>query len=83
MPIPALADAAQLSGCEFERIRRTGAVASTDSRNRELLPDAGPERRCSQSRSVARDMERAAIAAKGTRLRVAYGTLLCVAALQA
>jgi nucleoside phosphorylase len=38
----------------------------------------GPERRFSQSRAVALDMESATIAANGFRFRVPYGTLLCV-----
>src|SRR5213079_3190543 len=37
-----------------------------------------PERRFSQSRAIALDMESATIAANGFRLRVPYGTLLCV-----
>jgi AMP nucleosidase len=57
---------------------RTGTVASTDNRNWELLPDNGPQRRFSQSRAVALDMESATIAANGFRFRVPYGTLLCV-----
>src|SRR5262249_41058707 len=35
-------------------------------------------RRFSQSRAIAIDMESATIAANGFRLRVPYGTLLCV-----
>jgi AMP nucleosidase len=57
---------------------RTGTVASTDNRNWELLPDNTPQRRFSQSRAVALDMESATIAANGFRFRVPYGTLLCV-----
>ena len=57
---------------------RTGTVASTDNRNWELLPHPGPERRFSQSRAIALDMESATIAANGFRFRVPYGTLLCV-----
>jgi AMP nucleosidase len=37
-----------------------------------------PQRRFSQSRAVALDMESATIAANGFRFRVPYGTLLCV-----
>ena len=44
---------------------RTGTVASTDNRNWELLPDNQPQRRFSQSRAVALDMESATIAANG------------------
>jgi AMP nucleosidase len=89
VPIPALAeiqvalqqavaDVTRLSGRELKSILRTGTVASTDNRNWELLPHPGPERRFSQSRAVALDMESATIAANGFRFRVPYGTLLCV-----
>jgi AMP nucleosidase len=89
VPIPALAeiqlaleqavaDITQLKGFELKKILRTGTVASTDNRNWELLPHPGPERRFSQSRAVALDMESATIAANGFRFRVPYGTLLCV-----
>jgi AMP nucleosidase len=74
----AVADVTQLKGYELKRILRTGTVASTDNRNWELLPHPGPERRFSQSRAIALDMESAAIAANGFRFRVPYGTLLCV-----
>ncbi|MBI3368840.1 MAG: AMP nucleosidase [Burkholderiales bacterium] len=74
----AVADVTQLEGFELKRILRTGTVASTDNRNWELLPHPGPERRFSQSRAVALDMESATIAANGFRFRVPYGTLLCV-----
>ena len=89
VPIPALAeiqvaleraveDVTKLSGYELKRVLRTGTVATTDNRNWELLPHPGPERRFSQSRAVALDMESATIAANGFRFRVPYGTLLCV-----
>ena len=89
VPIPALAEiqvalegaVAEVTGLaphELKRIMRTGTVASTDNRNWELLPHPGPERRFSQSRAVALDMESATIAANGFRFRVPYGTLLCV-----
>ena len=74
----AVADVTQLSGYELKKIMRTGTVASTDNRNWELLPQRTPERRFSQSRAVALDMESATIAANGFRFRVPYGTLLCV-----
>jgi AMP nucleosidase len=74
----ALADVTQLEGYELKRIMRTGTVASTDNRNWELLPQRTPQRRFSQSRAVALDMESATIAANGFRFRVPYGTLLCV-----
>lgn len=89
VPIPALAEVqlaleaavaevTQLTGFELKRIMRTGTVASTDNRNWELLPQRTPERRFSQSRAIALDMESATIAANGFRFRVPYGTLLCV-----
>jgi len=93
VPIPALAEVqvalesavaeiTQLKGYELKRIMRTGTVASTDNRNWELLPTQNavstPERRFSQSRAIALDMESATIAANGFRFRVPYGTLLCV-----
>ncbi len=89
VPIPALAeiqlaleaavsDITRIHGPELKRIMRTGTVASTDNRNWELLPDNRPQRRFSQSRAVALDMESATIAANGFRFRVPYGTLLCV-----
>ena len=89
VPIPALAEiqkaleqavgnVTQLSGPDLKRIMRTGTVASTDNRNWELLPGNQPQRRFSQSRAIALDMESATIAANGFRFRVPYGTLLCV-----
>ena len=89
VPIPALAeiqlaleqaveDITQMRGADLKRIMRTGTVASTDNRNWELLPANQPQRRFSQSRAVALDMESATIAANGFRFRVPYGTLLCV-----
>lgn len=93
VPIPALAEiqvalegaVAEVTGLaphELKRIMRTGTVASTDNRNWELLPTRNmpstPQRRFSQSRAVALDMESATIAANGFRFRVPYGTLLCV-----
>ncbi len=93
VPIPALAEiqvalesavaqVTRLEGYELKRIMRTGTVASTDNRNWELLPSRNaertPERRFSQSRAIALDMESATIAANGFRFRVPYGTLLCV-----
>ena len=89
VPIPALseiqlaleravAEVTGLGGPELKTIMRTGTVASTDNRNWELLPNNTPQRRFSQSRAVALDMESATIAANGFRFRVPYGTLLCV-----
>ena len=78
----AVADITQLQGLNLKRVMRTGTVASTDNRNWELLPSRNvvstPERRFSQSRAIALDMESATIAANGFRFRVPYGTLLCV-----
>ncbi len=93
VPIPALAEVqvalesavaeiTKLQGYELKRVMRTGTVASTDNRNWELLPShhaaSTPQRRFSQSRAIALDMESATIAANGFRFRVPYGTLLCV-----
>jgi AMP nucleosidase len=93
VPIPALAEVqlaleaavADVTGLpphELKTVMRTGTVASTDNRNWELLPTRNasttPQRRLSQSRAVALDMESATIAANGFRFRVPYGTLLCV-----
>ena len=89
VPIPALAeiqkaleqaveDVTHLEGPALKSIMRTGTVASTDNRNWELLPGNQPQRRFSQSRAIALDMESATIAANGFRFRVPYGTLLCV-----
>jgi AMP nucleosidase len=74
----AVADVTQLTGVALKRVMRTGTVASTDNRNWELMPQQTPMRRFSQSRAIALDMESATIAANGFRLRVPYGTLLCV-----
>ncbi|MFT5893530.1 MAG: AMP nucleosidase [bacterium] len=89
VPIPALAEVQQalesavaevtgLVGYELKRIMRTGTVASVDNRNWELQDQREPVRRLSQSRAIALDMESATVAANGFRLRVPYGTLLCV-----
>jgi len=89
VPIPALSEiqlaleqaVADVTGCQgpdLKSIMRTGTVASTDNRNWELLPANQPQRRFSQSRAIALDMESATIAANGFRFRVPYGTLLCV-----
>ena len=89
VPIPALseiqlaleqavAEVTRIDGADLKKIMRTGTVASTDNRNWELLPGNQPQRRFSQSRAVALDMESATIAANGFRFRVPYGTLLCV-----
>src|SRR5207245_7453263 len=74
----AVAEVTDTQGTDLKKIMRTGTVASTDNRNWELLPGNQPQRRFSQSRAVALDMESATIAANGFRFRVPYGTLLCV-----
>ncbi|HNL42266.1 MAG TPA: AMP nucleosidase, partial [Ottowia sp.] len=74
----AVADVTRLQGIELKRVLRTGTVATTDNRNWELLGAGSPQRRFSQSRAIALDMESATIAANGFRFRVPYGTLLCV-----
>jgi AMP nucleosidase len=89
VPIPALAEVqvalesavaevTRFTGYDLKRVMRTGTVATTDNRNWELMPQRTPERRFSQSRAIALDMESATIAANGFRFRVPYGTLLCV-----
>lgn len=74
----AVAEVTGLSGYELKNIMRTGTVATIDNRNWELRDQKGPVKRLSQSRAIALDMESATIAANGFRLRVPYGTLLCV-----
>ena len=89
IPIPALAEVqvaleqavAQVtgdSGYELKKVMRTGTVATTDDRNWELKASIQQNRRLSQSRAIAMDMESGTIAANGFRFRVPYGTLLCV-----
>jgi AMP nucleosidase len=88
MPIPALAEvqvalqdaAALVTGEPEEALKqrlRTGTVVSTDDRNWELRYTQ-ESRRFNLSRAIALDMESGTIAANGYRLRVPYGTLLCV-----
>ena len=88
IPIPALAEvqvalqaAAQEvtgeRGAALKERLRTGTVMTNDDRNWELRWT--PERkRINLSRAIAVDMESGTIAAQGYRLRVPYGTLLCV-----
>jgi len=88
IPIPALAEiqlalqaaAAEVTGEQGEALKsrlRTGTVVTNDDRNWELRWT--PERkRINLSRAIAVDMESGTIAAQGYRLRVPYGTLLCV-----
>jgi AMP nucleosidase len=87
-PIPALAEvqvalqeaAAQVTGDRGEALKRrlrTGTVVTYDDRNWELRWSQ-ERRRINLARAVAVDMESGTIAAQGYRLRVPYGTLLCV-----
>ena len=87
-PIPALAEvqvalqeaAAQVTGERGEALKRrlrTGTVVTNDDRNWELRWSQ-ERRRINLSRAIAVDMESGTIAAQGYRLRVPYGTLLCV-----
>ncbi len=89
IPVPALAEiqltledaVAQVTGNEgydLKKIMRTGTVATTDDRNWELDSVIVQNKRLSQSRAIALDMESGTIAANGFRFRVPYGTLLCV-----
>lgn len=89
IPIPALAEVQQalesavasvtgLEGTDLKRVMRTGTVATTDDRNWELRTSSAWAHRLSLSRAIAMDMESGTIAANGFRLRVPYGTLLCV-----
>ncbi|MGB9090335.1 MAG: AMP nucleosidase, partial [Pseudomonas farsensis] len=88
IPIPALAEvqmalqeaAAQVTGERGEQLKkrlRTGTVLTYDDRNWELRW-AQERPLINLSRAVAVDMESGTIAAQGYRLRVPYGTLLCV-----
>lgn len=88
VPIPALAEvqvalqdaAAQVTGARGDALKRrlrTGTVVSYDDRNWELRWSQ-ERRRINLSRAIAVDMESGTLAAQGYRLRVPYGTLLCV-----
>jgi AMP nucleosidase len=88
VPIPALAEiqvalqqaAAAITGQHGDALKqrlRTGTVVTNDDRNWELR-FAQERRRINLSRAIAVDMESGTIAAQGFRLRVPYGTLLCV-----
>ena len=88
VPIPALAEvqvaladaAAEVTGARGDALKsrlRTGTVVTNDDRNWELR-FAQERRRINLSRAIAVDMESGTIAAQGFRLRVPYGTLLCV-----
>jgi AMP nucleosidase len=88
IPVPALAEvqvalqeaAARVTGERGEALKarlRTGTVVTQDDRNWELRWTK-ERRRINLSRAIAVDMESGTIAAQGYRLRVPYGTLLCV-----
>ena len=88
VPIPALAEvqvalqeaAAFVTGDRGEALKkrlRTGTVVTYDDRNWELR-FTQERRRINMSRAIAVDMESATIATQGFRMRVPYGTLLCV-----
>ncbi len=88
IPIPALAEvqvalqqaAARVTGEHGDALKerlRTGTVVTNDDRNWELRWSQ-ELRRINLSRAIAVDMESGTIAAQGYRLRVPYGTLLCV-----
>lgn len=88
IPIPALAEvqvalqeaAASVTGERGDKLKarlRTGTVVTYDDRNWELRWSQ-ERQRINLSRAIAVDMESGTIAANGYRLRVPYGTLLCV-----
>jgi AMP nucleosidase len=88
VPIPALAEvqlalqaaAAKVTGDKGDALKRrlrTGTVVTYDDRNWELRWRQ-ERRRINLSRAVAVDMESGVVAAQGYRMRVPYGTLLCV-----
>jgi AMP nucleosidase len=88
IPLPALAEvqvalqdaAATITGAKGDALKarlRTGTVVTNDDRNWELR-FSQERRRINISRAIAVDMESGTIAAQGYRLRVPYGTLLCV-----
>ena len=88
VPIPALAEvqlaiqeaAARVTGERGDALKqrlRTGTVVTYDDRNWELRW-LHERRRINLSRAIAVDMESGTLAAQGYRLRVPYGTLLCV-----
>jgi AMP nucleosidase len=88
VPVPALAEvqvalqeaAERVTGDRGEALKRrlrTGTVVTYDDRNWELRWSQ-ERRRINLARAVAVDMESGTLAAQGYRLRVPYGTLLCV-----
>jgi AMP nucleosidase len=88
IPVPALAEiqlalqgaARSVTGEECDELKkrlRTGTVVTYDDRNWELRWSQ-ERRQINLSRAIAVDMESGTVAAQGYRLRVPYGTLLCV-----
>lgn len=88
VPVPALAEvqlalqeaAARVTGERGDALKqrlRTGTVVTYDDRNWELRWQQ-ERRRINLSRAIAVDMESGTLAAQGYRMRVPYGTLLCV-----
>jgi AMP nucleosidase len=88
IPIPALAEVqvalqeavAQVTGERGDTLKRrlrTGTVVTYDDRNWELRW-SHERRHINLSRAIAVDMESGTLATQGYRLRVPYGTLLCV-----
>ncbi len=88
VPIPALAEVqvalqeavASVTGDRGEALKRrvrTGTVVTYDDRNWELRWTQ-ERRRFNLSRAIAVDMESATIATQGFRMRVPYGTMLCI-----
>ena len=88
IPLPALAEVQQAlqqaaadvtgeQGDDLKRRLRTGTVLTYDDRNWELRW-AQERPLINLARAIAVDMESGTIAAQGYRLRVPYGTLLCV-----
>jgi AMP nucleosidase len=73
----AVSEVTGLKGRELKSRLRTGTVFTTDDRDWELRHNDFAKQ-FNQSRAIAVDMESATIAANGFRLRVPYGTLLCV-----
>ena len=65
------------SGSDLKTRLRTGTVYTSDDRDWELR-HTELTKHFNQTRAIAVDMESATIAANGFRLRVPYGTLLCV-----
>jgi AMP nucleosidase len=88
VPLPAIAEVQTalqeavvnvtgMAGADVKTRMRTGTVLTTDNRNWELR-SSDLFLKFKQNRAIAVDMESATIAANGFRLRVLYGTLLCV-----